>query len=335
MLAAIQPRAEGEVFNIGTGIETSVDDLVRYVGRPRTGAMGPLAGAPGDRARRLGRVAGVTNGGLVRRWGRPVAVGTGRWSGVIRAADRMVPLGAGAALLVLLAVEVRVVAMYDGLSLWAGFDYRTYMDATARWLAGGPFYEPYQLAGPYTVVAHEILYPPVALALFAPLSVLPAVLWWAIPLGILAAVVISWRPGRWAWVSILACLVLPNTIGVSWAINVVVNGNPGIWVAAVLAVGTRWPAAAPWVLAKPTLLPFALLHIRRRAWWAGLAVFALAAVIFLPMWPDYLRVVTNARSAEPAWTYSLGSVPLMLVPLVAWLGRSDRVAEACVTGRCH
>ena len=32
MLAAIQPRAEGEVFNIGTGIETSVNDLARYVG---------------------------------------------------------------------------------------------------------------------------------------------------------------------------------------------------------------------------------------------------------------------------------------------------------------
>ena len=32
MLAAIQPRAEGEVFNIGTGIETSVNHLVELVG---------------------------------------------------------------------------------------------------------------------------------------------------------------------------------------------------------------------------------------------------------------------------------------------------------------
>jgi UDP-glucose 4-epimerase len=32
MLAAIQPRAEGEVFNIGTGIETSINDLVQLVG---------------------------------------------------------------------------------------------------------------------------------------------------------------------------------------------------------------------------------------------------------------------------------------------------------------
>jgi UDP-glucose 4-epimerase len=32
LLAAIQPRAEGEVFNIGTGIETSINDLVAMVG---------------------------------------------------------------------------------------------------------------------------------------------------------------------------------------------------------------------------------------------------------------------------------------------------------------
>jgi len=32
LLAAIHPRAEGEVFNVGTGIETSVADLARMVG---------------------------------------------------------------------------------------------------------------------------------------------------------------------------------------------------------------------------------------------------------------------------------------------------------------
>lgn len=33
MLAAIRPRAEGEVFNVGTGIETSVNELGRAIGR--------------------------------------------------------------------------------------------------------------------------------------------------------------------------------------------------------------------------------------------------------------------------------------------------------------
>ena len=32
MLAAIRPRAEGEIFNVGTGIETSVNDLARKIG---------------------------------------------------------------------------------------------------------------------------------------------------------------------------------------------------------------------------------------------------------------------------------------------------------------
>ncbi len=32
LLAAIHPRAEGEVFNVGTGIETSINDLARMIG---------------------------------------------------------------------------------------------------------------------------------------------------------------------------------------------------------------------------------------------------------------------------------------------------------------
>lgn len=33
MLAAIQPRSEGEVFNVGTGIETSINELARLIGQ--------------------------------------------------------------------------------------------------------------------------------------------------------------------------------------------------------------------------------------------------------------------------------------------------------------
>ncbi|HEU4672334.1 MAG TPA: NAD-dependent epimerase/dehydratase family protein, partial [Candidatus Limnocylindrales bacterium] len=33
LLAAIQPRAEGEVFNVGTGIETSINDLAALIGQ--------------------------------------------------------------------------------------------------------------------------------------------------------------------------------------------------------------------------------------------------------------------------------------------------------------
>ena len=32
LLAAIHPRAEGEIFNVGTGIETSIVELARMIG---------------------------------------------------------------------------------------------------------------------------------------------------------------------------------------------------------------------------------------------------------------------------------------------------------------
>ena len=49
-----------------------------------------------------------------------------------------------------------------------GKDVALYRDAASRWLAGGPFYEPRQLAGPYEVAHGDILYPPVGLWLFVP-----------------------------------------------------------------------------------------------------------------------------------------------------------------------
>ncbi len=63
-----------------------------------------------------------------------------------------------------------------------GVDYRLHMEAAQRWMDGGSFYQPWQLAAPYpTIGAGEILYPPIALALFVPFTFLPWVLWWAVP----------------------------------------------------------------------------------------------------------------------------------------------------------
>jgi hypothetical protein len=45
---------------------------------------------------------------------------------------------------------------------------------------------PEQLAGRYELATGHVLYPPPALLAFAVLSVLPAILWWLIPLGIVA-----------------------------------------------------------------------------------------------------------------------------------------------------
>jgi hypothetical protein len=199
-----------------------------------------------------------------------------------------------------------------------GIDYEIYMDATRRWLAGGPFYLPLQVAGPYPVLLGVVLYPPNALILFVPFTFLPAVIWWAIPIIIVALTAWSWRPSMLAWACIVACLTVPTSW---WRIEA---GKPLLWMVAALALGTRygWPAVA--VLLKPSLFPFAIVGIRSRSWWLALGVGVLLSLPFAGMWMDYARVLMNARGQQASLLYSLGDVPLMLIPLLAWLGRTAR-----------
>jgi hypothetical protein len=71
-----------------------------------------------------------------------------------------------------------------------GIDYTTATDAARRWLDGSSPYLARQLAGPYQLLgansndSGDMLYPPVALPLFAAFAALPALLWWAIPAAI-------------------------------------------------------------------------------------------------------------------------------------------------------
>ena len=78
------------------------------------------------------------------------------------------------------------------------------------------------------------------------------------------------------------------------------------------------PAGA-FVLLKPSLFPFALVGVNRRSWWAGAAAFVLLALLFAPMWPDFLAVLANSRGG--GLLYSVQEVPMMAAPVLAWLGR--------------
>jgi hypothetical protein len=227
----------------------------------------------------------------------------------------------GVALGFLVAEVATAIANPSGVLPILGVDYRIYMEATRSWLNGGSFYLPLQLAGPYPVLLGDILYPPNALILFAPFTILPAVLWWAIPILTTAWIVWFWRPSTLALAAIVLCLTVPSTW---WRIEA---GNPVLWIVAALALGTRyrWPAVA--VMIKPSLLPFAFVGIRSRSWWLALAVAALISLAFLPMWLDYVRVLLNARGEPASLLYSAGDVPLLAIPLVAWLGR-HRDAQA-------
>ncbi len=204
-----------------------------------------------------------------------------------------------------------------------GVDFELYRDVTARWLHGGPFFEPYQLAGPYDIRAGDVLYPPVALWLFVPFSSpagilgsLAAVAWWAVPLGLTAAAVVRLRPIPAAWPLIALCATNPTTLLKVW------TGNPVIWsmLAMALAVAGSSRISAPFVLLKPSLAPFALFGLGRRSWWLGLGLLLVLCLPFGGLWADWLASVANSRGG--GLLYSALEIPMLLLPLVAWLGRT-------------
>jgi hypothetical protein len=205
-----------------------------------------------------------------------------------------------------------------------GVDFALYRDVTARWLSGGSFFEPYQLAGPYDIRAGDVLYPPVALWLFVPFalagstvpwSFLAAAAWWGIPLGAVAIAVAALRPRPLVWPVIALCLANPTTLLKIW------TGNPVMWSMAAMALAVVGSSrfAAPFVLLKPSLAPFALFGIRRRSWWVGAAVLVLLSVPFGSLWADWVASVVNSRGG--GLLYSSLEAPMLLLPLAAWVGR--------------
>ncbi len=229
-----------------------------------------------------------------------------------------------------------IVGMFTALTLllsphYAGspaFDFALYRDAAARWLQGGFFYYPEQLAGPYTTQLGHVMYPPIGLVLFVPFTVLPAVLWWVLPLSAIAWRVFALRPSLVGWAAITALVCWP------FSIQIIVAGNPAFWIVAALALATRWPWVAVFVLLKPSLGPFALAGARTRAWWLALGLFACVSLLFLPMWFDWIGVVLNARGFFSGPLYSLNDVPLMLVPVIAWLTGRHRPGRVSGQAGC-
>jgi hypothetical protein len=194
-----------------------------------------------------------------------------------------------------------------------GVDRGIYRDAAQRWATGGFFYYPEQMSGPYEIVQGHILYPPAALAWLVPSAYLPDLLWWGVPIVVIAGIVIYHRPRVWAWPLIGLCVATFSSV------EIIASGNPGLWIAMFVAVGTVWRPAFALVLLKPSLFLFALPGIRSRGWWVIAAGLAVVSILLLPMSLDYVQVVLNARGANASILYSIRDVPLMLVPLIAWV----------------
>lgn len=237
-------------------------------------------------------------------------------------------------------VLVIVVLAVADLRVWLGgiehgivwprvsMDLDLYVAATRRWLDGGSFYHAYQLAGPFHVEGwpdgqQPVLYPPPAALLFLPFLYRWAIFWWVIPLAIVWWCLWTYRPSGRGWLVIALLALWPPSV------YAIIAGNPGMWVMAAVALATRWPAFGPWVLLKPTLLPFALIGIRQwRRWLPGAVTLALVSAALLPMWDDYLTVLGNARSGL-GFLYSLPQAGFVLIPVAAWVARqSSRATRA-------
>ncbi len=218
-------------------------------------------------------------------------------------------------------IGIAVVSFGHPLSGTFGWDFQTYRDAAARWLAGGDFYDARELAGPWTfVTSHEVVYPPSSLALFLPFVVLPAILWWALPAALIGWSVWQHRPHALAWLLIAVAIGSRMSLQQWWV------GNPVIWCAAAVALATVRPYLGPLVLVKPTWAPLALIGARDRCWWLLLAGWGVVVVATLPLWPQYLTVMSNFRGIPVYWLP--GNAPVIAVPVLAWLGSTRRRAVA-------
>ena len=195
------------------------------------------------------------------------------------------------------------------------------MDATRRWLAGGSFFEPYQLAGP---VPHPDGRRPVRAQRPAAVRRVhgpagdPVV---GDPAGRHRVGDLALHPAPVAWPFIALCIFWPPMVART------VAGNPVMWVMACRRARLHLRWAFVGVLLKPSLFPFALLGVRSRSWWIALALWIVICLPFGGLWFDWVSAVTN--STEGGLLYSLQDVPILLLPVIAG---TDALADRCRPG---
>lgn len=232
-----------------------------------------------------------------------------------------------------------VLIAWEAVDLWRAFDGRRevgqdwvfYVSLGRQWLDTGVLYGERQLTGlPYNVLVNvDNLYPPPAILLFVPFALVPgpvsAVLWWGIPIAVVVAALARLRPSAWTWPLIALALFWPRTLGS------LLVGNSDLLSAAFVAGGILWGWPGVLGIFKPSLAPFALAGARRRSWWLSLAIVAAVSVPFLlgGAWGQYAVAVTHW---DLPWDRQVLNIPILLIPVLAWLGRRDRSLSSTRTG---
>jgi hypothetical protein len=206
-----------------------------------------------------------------------------------------------------------------------GFDFWIYQARTTDWLHGDGLYLHRQLTGlPYQVESGDSMYPPILLYLTVPFALgVPALLWWAIPVGLMGLALYKIRPPVLLWPVLALIVVDPRFV------QGVLFGNPSMWALALISVGTVWAWPFAMVILKPTLLPFALLGAGSRRWWIAAAVMVVLCLPFGTMWADWITAIREARLGSAiGLDYILGEAPMgAIIVLVAWASRPDPLAS--------
>jgi hypothetical protein len=235
------------------------------------------------------------------------------------------------------ATEVVLTILFGALAVWnvlatargslagfVGWDFGHYVDAARRWVDTGSPYLPSEVAIPFQFGDLTFLHPPISLILFAPFLVLPAFLFWLVPLAGTVWIIVSWRPERWAWPIMPLQLIWPRFGGA------VIVGNTDLWIVFLIAAGLRfgWPILL--LAIKPSIAPFAIVEmaaliradsVPTRRWREIALAAALLAVIAVPfgnLWFEWFAVVRNSPG-DPL--YSIASIPWLTVPVVAWIAK--------------
>ena len=227
-------------------------------------------------------------------------------------------------LIIALTVVLLVLAAAEAIALFwiiadqqaIGVDLVYYRDIAQRWLDTGVWYTDRQLSGPYeTQTLVDNLYPPHALYLFLPWVVVPAPLWWILPLGFVGWVIWRLRPRAWSWPILALILVLPKSP------TLVLYGNSDLWVTAAVAAGVLWGWPAVLISFKPSLGFLAFIGVHRRSWWIAVGLLGVATLPQIPLWLEWPVAISNSTASA---SYSLAVIPFIALPLVAWFASTDR-----------
>ena len=87
-----------------------------------------------------------------------------------------------------------------------------------------------------------------------------------------------------------------------------------------------------WLMWYPSMSPWWActdIGIRRRSFWIALGGLAIVSIPMAALWLDYLQAMRNVTISAD---YSVGSLPLILAPLIAWFLRSRPREATAVVG---